>query len=354
MTFEELGQLIREKREASGLSIDDVAARIKISTRILRTIEEGSMVGLPHAVYTKSFIRAFGQIVGCEPQELNATLEELFPPDAFDDKSEPILRTYPALTYPDAGKRFALMLFMLVILAGLIGGGWFVAVNYGDKIIELVKTPFSAITSPDEPEQRAPANATEAPGASSGLSDTITTLVAQRTSPDREAVLADAVPPPEPPAAASPSPVAHNSPALAGVDASGPGNQNQAASSRIESASEAGAAPSPSAPGTEADSASAAEARRGETGQVVLTDASTPDGRNRLVVQAHAECWISSRADGGRAREYTVHAGASFIITYNERLEITFGNAGGVSITHNGKSMGSPGPAGKVAVVRLP
>ena len=325
------------------MSIDDVAARIKISTRILRTIEEGSMVGLPHAVYTKSFIRAFGQIVGCEPQELNATLEELFPPDAFDDKSEPILRTYPALTYPDAGKRFALMLFMLVILAGLIGGGWFVAVNYGDKIIELVKTPFSAITSPEEPEQqRAPANATEAPGASSGLSDTITTLVAQRTSPDRT-VLVDDAPPPEPPAAASLSSVAHNSPALAGVDASGPGSNENQETSRMEAASEAVATPSGPAPGAADAAADSAPA-----------DASIPGGKNRLVVRAHAECWISSRADGGRAREYTVHAGASFTITYNERLEITFGNAGGVNITHNGRSMGSPGPAGKVAVVRFP
>jgi hypothetical protein len=57
-----------------------VSARIKISGRILRSVEEGSTTGLPHAVYTKSFIRAFGLQVKYDPDELNAALEKLFPP----------------------------------------------------------------------------------------------------------------------------------------------------------------------------------------------------------------------------------------------------------------------------------
>ena len=56
MTLKELGQTLREHREASGLSLDDVAARIKLSTRLLASIEEGATAGMPHAVYTKRFI----------------------------------------------------------------------------------------------------------------------------------------------------------------------------------------------------------------------------------------------------------------------------------------------------------
>jgi len=46
--------------------------------------------------------------------------------------------------------------------------------------------------------------------------------------------------------------------------------------------------------------------------------------------------------------------GMSFAITYNERLEITFGNAGGVSLSHNGRELGSPGADGQVVVMRFP
>ena len=84
MTLQELGQAIREKRTATNLSIDDVAGRIKISARILKSIEEGSLIGLPHAVYTKSFIRAFGLMVGYDPAELTKHLDELFPPESLE------------------------------------------------------------------------------------------------------------------------------------------------------------------------------------------------------------------------------------------------------------------------------
>ena len=94
MTLQELGQAIREKRTAANLSIDDVAGRIKISSRILKSIEEGSLVGLPHAVYTKSFIRSFGLLVGYDPAELTKHLDELFPPESLDEtRNEPGPRT---------------------------------------------------------------------------------------------------------------------------------------------------------------------------------------------------------------------------------------------------------------------
>jgi cytoskeleton protein RodZ len=352
MTLEELGRSIKEKREAAGISLDDVAARIKISARILRTIEEGSLVGLPHAVYTKSFIRSFGQLVGYDSQELNAALEELFPPDAFDEsKAESVLLANPAMSYPDAGKRFAIMLLMLVLTAGLIGGGWYVAAKYGGQIVEAIKAPFSALTSPSEETREQPAPpAGSPPENSSSLSNTLSVLAAH-SSPANDQAISPRVASPPGTLSATPAPGATNdSPASAGVDASSSGNgvedsapqmNNDVALSQL------------STPVPEAEERTSARATNDDL-VAVNEEASTPGGKNRLVVRAHAECWISSRADGGRAREYMLRPGMDFAIAYNDRLEITFGNAGGVRVSHNGKELGIPGADRQVVVMRFP
>lgn len=332
MTLEELGRTIKEKREAAGMSIDDVAARIKISARILRTIEGGSLVGLPHAVYTKSFIRSFGLLVGYDAQELNAALEGIFPPDIFDESkaNSILLRASPAMAYPNAGKRFALMLFFLVLIAGLISGGWYVAVNYGDRVIETIKAPFSAITAPfgETQERQPPAVPAETSGAASGLSDSLSALMAQSSSVGGGAAQPQVAPPPDNVNESSIPQATHTSPASAGVDASGSENTVEQSLQRNE------------------DPASAAG--------TALMEASAPGGKNSLLVRARAECWVSVRADGGRPREYMVHAGTNVAVTYDERLEITFGNAGGVSLSHNGKELGTPGLDRQVAVLRFP
>ena len=319
MTLEELGQAIKEKREAAGMSLDDVASRIKISARILRSIEEGSLVGLPHAVYTKSFIRSFGQLVGYDPQELNAALEELFPPDAFDEsKAESILRANPAMTYPDAGKRFAIIILLLAFFAGLIGGVWYVTVTYGEQIMDMVKAPFSAVGSTP-----GATSGTGGAGETGGLPNTLSLLAAQPSPPDGQNT-------PSPP---SPATTATNdSPAFAGVNASGPEGI---------------------AAGTGTEPEEAASAQTVGDGIPVNLDVSTPGGKNWLAIRVRTQCWISSRADG-RVREFMAHPGMEFAITYNDRLEVTFGNAGGVVLSHNGQDLGAPGADGRVVTVRFP
>ncbi len=144
MTLQELGENIRQKREAAGFTIEDVATRIKVSSRTLRAIEKGATEGLPHAVYTKGFVRSFALAVGYDPEELNAHLSGVFPAEIFDDsKPERLLFTVPA---PGPGKKIFTTLLILCILAGLAAGGWFVAVRYGTTLMEMIKQPFSAIT----------------------------------------------------------------------------------------------------------------------------------------------------------------------------------------------------------------
>jgi hypothetical protein len=77
-------------------------------------------------------------------------------------------------------------------------------------------------------------------------------------------------------------------------------------------------------------------------------------GKNQLLITVDQACWISSRADGARGRGYTLQPRESFILTYTDTLELTLGNAGGVTLEHNGKKLGRPGGTGQRVVVRFP
>lgn len=321
MTLQELGQSIREKRTAANISIDEVAGRIKVSGRILKSIEDGSLVGLPHAVYTKSFIRAFGLQVGYNPEELTARLDELFPPESLDEtRNEPGPRTRTLPVSSDHGRNIVILLMLLLLLGGLAAGGWYVAKNYGDMILNLVKTPFSAITSPstssrqEERPQAVSKFSTPAPKSGgtvseqTALSPAATSLVARAAGTD---------PQPHSPGeslqtALQPVSTTPSAPAPAGVGASGSG-------------------------GAAANSASA-----------------RADEKNRLQIVAEQPCWISSRVDGVKGREYTMQPKDSLVFTYANSLEVTFGNAGGVTMVHNGRDVGKPGRLGQRATITFP
>lgn len=380
MTLQELGQSIREKREAAGMSIDDVAARIKISGRILRSIEDGSLVGLPHAVYTKSFIRSFGLLVGYEPEALNTELDQLFPPESLDEtRSEPTFRNQTVISYPGAGKRFLVLLVLLLIFGGLLGGSWYVVVNYGDMILETVKKPFSAVSGQeggDPGEGSSVQDTTSFNGSerSSGeLAHTLQALVAgsgnTHSGTGREGVVGGqrSVPPPSPEASptagdARTDPSTTISPAHAGVSASETGQQAQAEGAADPNAGGTAARKAETVPEAQSvDVASgmvAATSDRGTTSDMSSAAAHEiapgQAGVNILVILASESCWVGPRADGVKGRDRTLQPGETYTLTYNRTLEVVLGNAGGVTLTLNGMDSGRPGRSGQRTVLRYP
>lgn len=385
MTLQELGQSIREKREAAGLTIDDVAARIKISTRILKSIEEGSLVGLPHAVYTKSFIRSFGLLVGYDPEELNPRLDTLFPPESLDEtRSEPTFRSQAAMSYPSAGRRFAALLIMLLILGGLVAGGWYVTVHYGDAILDLVKKPFSALSGPANGNGQGQENPTTEGSSttSQALSNTLSALVgtqaksgAARTAPIAAPLSEPSAAPPASDTDLSPprtdiSAVA--SPASAGVAASGATSVPE----RKFSSTEVAGAQSPQAsdqtvqagenlpvspgefPREDSGPAGVRETPLAEDTVSVSVaqqdDTPLPGGKKRLLIVAQEPCWVGPRVDGFKGRDFILQSGETFVFAYTNSLELTLGNAGGVTLEHNGQKQGSPGRRGQRVVLRFP
>lgn len=66
----ELGQKLKEAREAKGLSIDQLHEITKIQKRHLVAIEEGNYDVLPGAFYARAFIKQYADAVGLNGEEL--------------------------------------------------------------------------------------------------------------------------------------------------------------------------------------------------------------------------------------------------------------------------------------------
>lgn len=63
-----IGRLLRQAREASGMSLDVVSERTKVRPGILADIEADNHAALPALTYTLGFVKAFARTVGIDPQ----------------------------------------------------------------------------------------------------------------------------------------------------------------------------------------------------------------------------------------------------------------------------------------------
>jgi transcriptional regulator with XRE-family HTH domain len=70
---------LRRARLARGLTVDDVAARTRISARFVVLLDEGRYHELPAGLYARAYVRAFAAATGVDPDAAVARLEPLLP-----------------------------------------------------------------------------------------------------------------------------------------------------------------------------------------------------------------------------------------------------------------------------------
>jgi cytoskeletal protein RodZ len=68
--MDELGHILREARETKGLTLSDVQAQIRISSRYLEALESGEYGVLPTPVHVRGFLRNYARFLGLDPQPL--------------------------------------------------------------------------------------------------------------------------------------------------------------------------------------------------------------------------------------------------------------------------------------------
>lgn len=395
MTLAELGAQLREERLALGLMVEDVAARLKVPSRILRAIEEGGVSELPHTVYTRGFIKGYGLILGYSNEKITGLLDSLV--DFDDDFSPPKTLEARPLRAEDApsGARTGLGLVLkLVVLAVLAGGAYLYYVHVfqqgessislpsfqsGAPVAETTPTPAPVVTPPPAPVatvteaaedavewvMEPQTSVSETPQASgSSVADVGNSGVPANPSGAAGSATSTPAPVVETPVVSPSAPAAQTAP-VAVAEAPAPAEASTSTTPSPATAMPAGTVVAPSSPSAEpadssvpaAESAPARPQGSSESASVFGTStlpSSLPPGMQQIVLTAEAECWVHANADGTVTREFSLKAGETFAMPFKDNLVLKLGNAGGVRIKYNGVDMPNPGSSGQVKTVRFP
>jgi len=86
-TPQELGEALKELREERGITLEQIAAKTKISSHTLLALETGNFARLPPPVFTRMFLRQILPLLGEDPTPWIATFDALW--KSWEDSSHP-------------------------------------------------------------------------------------------------------------------------------------------------------------------------------------------------------------------------------------------------------------------------
>lgn len=143
------GEQLRNARERQGITLEDVAARTRIPTRHLQSLEDGEWDKLPAPTYTIGFAKSYAGVVGLDRNEIGETLRNEMGTGALAARPEAQVfePADPARVMP----KWVVLLALLALVAVAAAFLW-------NRNREL--TPDQAA-----PEATAPVPGTPAPGA---------------------------------------------------------------------------------------------------------------------------------------------------------------------------------------------
>jgi cytoskeletal protein RodZ len=157
------GEHLRREREMRGVSLEEISAATRISTRFLEALEKEEWDHLPGGVFNRGFIRSVARFLGLDEESLVAEY-------ALETKGRVETGVVPDAPI-ESGRRWGPAVLAVVILCALIGAGWFIFTRYGSRIAPRLhrKTAIASAAAP------APQDATGAiaPGSSPAPAATI-------------------------------------------------------------------------------------------------------------------------------------------------------------------------------------
>jgi cytoskeleton protein RodZ len=117
-SLQQIGQMLRQAREARGLNVQDVAARLHLSSGVVTTIEQGAFEQLPAATYARGYMRAYANLVGLNAAPLLAAYDQYAtqPPELNPFASTP----QPQVQASDLPVRLVTYA-VIAIVVGLLG-----------------------------------------------------------------------------------------------------------------------------------------------------------------------------------------------------------------------------------------
>jgi len=309
-----IGETLRRERLKRNLDLGQIAQELKISLRFLEAIEAGHLDKLPGGVFTKSFIVQYARLLGLDEEEIAGEMQRTLepPPEVpeFIEAPKPAdsaIRVPRVEEWEGVGKsRFrwssSLSAAALVVVVMLGCSGLYAWWQHARRLAPAHENPAAAGVQPAPPAA-----------------------------------------PTEPPS--SPA----NGPSGAPTETQPPSGSPVPAASTEQPATTAQAQPSAPAAGASAPRTNAAVPPVAAAGASALhTNAAV-----RVELTAEEPVWVLVQNDGKYFYSGTLGAQESRTFEAASTVLVRLGNAGGVSITLNGKSIGPVGPKGQVRTVQF-
>jgi len=316
--MESIGQILRRAREAKGFDLTSVAALTKISRRYLEAIETDDRKSLPSGFFYKSFVHQYASVLGMDARPLDAEVERILAADAplllpgqeiVAGQAIPQVKITPGFNKPRVLASTAALMLVVLGCSGIYAW-WRKTQSPTAKSIAQVTAPAAvasqpAVQKPREKkvaEQPVEQKATEVPAA-------------QAAEPKTDEPKADAQTPSEQTPADQPA--------------------------ADQKAAEATAPPA------------TLESTLQTAKNISEVDKPGDAAAHRVVLNltAHEDTWLSVTSDGKRVFTGVLASNQSKTVEGKEYAKMTVGNAAGLEVRLNGKSIGPLGEHGQVMVL---
>ncbi|MEQ1896569.1 MAG: RodZ domain-containing protein [Vicinamibacterales bacterium] len=151
----DFGSRMKRAREARGVSLQEIAARTKISASALEALERNDISRLPGGIFGRGFVRAYAEEIGLDPEQAVREFVERFPHDAVTVGS-PYVPPEDHAAVESSRKRAetALKLAAIVVPVAIVIG--YLTLTYRSAEPAVTETPVasapvgSAATVPSE------------------------------------------------------------------------------------------------------------------------------------------------------------------------------------------------------------
>ncbi len=324
---EKVGAYLKARREARGLSLDEVAAQTRIKRGYLEAIEADDYEALPSGPFVSGFIASYARTLGIDPSEIEPLIPELEPPPIVDPavRQDPEWKGPPLeiRELPVGGRGGTLSAWGIALAVTLLVVA--VVVFLTPSLRSLVGVDRMVSTNP------APADAEPSPAGET---------VSPSDSPDASEK------------ATVTAPAESDAKAAASPDA---GEDSKGAKVSVESG-DRGVSTGEKATASGEDLAKrrirrlASIVGADDRTYVVYTDDALPEGKEQeveIVARYKTYLRVSKTLDGKPVFEDILPKGKSKRFTRAGDLWVVIGNSGGVEIYYDGTRLPPPGKFGE-------
>jgi len=136
MSTAPFGEHLKREREMRGVSLEEISAATRISTRFLEALEHDHWDQLPGGVFNRGFIRSVARFLGLDEDSLVAEY-------ALETKN----RTGTGMISDppkETGRNWGPAIVAFGLLAAIVSGGWVIYTHYGAQIAARLHKTHSA------------------------------------------------------------------------------------------------------------------------------------------------------------------------------------------------------------------